>query len=339
MNQTHAHQYMVEKVRATAPLLAFAETAEWRAAARDKLTDLLGLPLDGCAKAFELLETQEFDDHRRIGFSFQSEPGYYIRGEFAVPHAVTGKRPVVIGLQGHTTGRHVTFGESRYPRDRRSLEYGCQDFAVQAVRQGFCAVAIDQRYMGAAGQNDEGTPGCCSTGHALPTLLLGRTPLGERVWDVMRLIDVLLAHFAEWVDEQNILCVGNSGGGTATFYAACLDERISLAVPACGVCSLDDSIVPIHHCSCNYVPGIRRYFDMGDIGCLLAPRKLVLVCGVEDDICPVAGVEKAFATIERGFAAAGASQNCRLVKGSGGHRFFPDDAWPVILELMGLQSV
>ncbi|MBQ3133628.1 MAG: acetylxylan esterase [Clostridia bacterium] len=335
MNQTHAHQFILDKARATAPQLAFSEDAAWRQTAREKLTELLGLPLASCDDAFALLGTQEYTDHRRISFAFQSEPGYTVCGEFVVPHGATGKLPVVIGLQGHTTGRHITLGEQRYEGDDARLSAGCQDFAVQALAHGFCAVAIDQRYMGEAGHNDAGLPGCCTTGHALPTLLLGRTPIGERVWDVMRLIDVLLTHFAEYIDADNILCIGNSGGGTAAFYAACLDDRISLAVPSCGVCTYEDSIIAIHHCSCNYVPDIRRYFNMGDLGCLIAPRDLVVVCGIKDDIFPVAGVEETFHTICQGYRAVGRADRCRLVKGDGGHRFYPDDAWPVILELMG----
>ena len=60
--------------------------------------------------------------------------------------------------------------------------------------------------------------------------------------------------------------MGNSGGGTATYYAACLDERISLAMPSCAVCSWDQSIAVKRHCACNYVPYIANYFDMGDMG-------------------------------------------------------------------------
>ncbi len=46
--------------------------------------------------------------------------------------------------------------------------------------------------------------------------LIGRTTIGERVWDVQRVIDVLEKHFPQ-VDSGNIMCTGGSGGGTATF--------------------------------------------------------------------------------------------------------------------------
>ena len=56
------------------------------------------------------------------------------------------------------------------------------------------------------------------------------------------------------------------------------------------------------HCSCNYIPGIRNYFNMGDLGGLIAPRPLVTVCGVNDSIFPIEGVEESFQLIQKGYA-------------------------------------
>ena len=71
-------------------------------------------------------------------------------------------------------------------------------------------------------------------------LLLGRTMIGERVWDVSRANDALGA-FPE-VDVDRVACMGNSGGGATTFYAACLEPRIRVAMPSCSVCTYRDSI-------------------------------------------------------------------------------------------------
>lgn len=69
---------------------------------------------------------------------------------------------------------------------------------------------------------------------------------------------------------------------------------------------------------------------MGDLGGLIAPRPLVVVCGVEDKIFPINGVEESFALIQKAYAELGAEDRCHLVKGAEGHRFYPDDAWPVM---------
>ena len=172
---------------------------------------------------------------------------------------------------------------------------------MRAVKEGFCAIALEQRYMGVKGQTEEGEPSCYRHKTAMPTLLFGRTAIGERVWDISRLIDVIETHFAKYIDVKQIICMGNSGGGTATFYAACYEKRISMAIPSCAVCTYDDSIIAMKHCGCNYIPSIRRYFNMGDLGCLIAPRPLVVVCGKEDPIFPLHGVEASFEIIKKAY--------------------------------------
>jgi hypothetical protein len=47
------------------------------------------------------------------------------------------------------------------------------------------------------------------------------------------------------------------------------------------------------------------------------------------------GVEKTLDTIRRIYAAAGASDHCRLVVGEGGHCSYAKLAWPVFRELAG----
>ena len=84
---------------------------------------------------------------------------------------------------------------------------------------------------------------------SMTALLLGRTMIGERVWDVSRAIDAL-EEFPE-IDTSRIGCMGNSGGGTITFYATCLDGRISIAMPSCSICTLRDSIASVDHCADN----------------------------------------------------------------------------------------
>lgn len=336
MKHYESHKFIVDKIKSIEPKLAFHKDCDyhaWSKEAREKLEELLGLPFESCDDKFAILDETDMGTYKQISFEFQSEEGYFVPGEFLMPKAAVGKVPVAICLQGHSSGRHISLGKAKFESDADLL--AGRDFAVQAAKEGYAAVAIDQRYMGAAGQGTTGTPGCIVAGQALPTLLIGRTAIGERVWDVMRLIDVLIAHFSEYIDESKIVCMGNSGGGTATFYAACLEDRISLAMPSCAVCTYEASIVEIHHCSCNYVPGIRKYFNMGDLGCLIAPRKLVVVCGIHDEIFPLHGVEESFGIMERGFKALGKEGDCRLVKGDGGHQFYPDDAWPVVKEMLG----
>jgi len=246
-----------------------------------------------------------------------------------IPKGIKEPIKTVICIQGHSKGMHISVGEPKYEGDKDSIAGGDRDFALRAINEGYAAIAIEQRYMGECG-GDENGPSCGR--EATTALLIGRTAIGERVWDVMRLIDVIEKHFT-YLDKDNIMCLGNSGGGTTTFYAACIDIRIKTAVPSCAVCTYKDSIGAMYHCACNYIPHIAEFFDMGDLAGLIAPRKLVVVNGKLDNIFPDGGVKESFEIIQKMYNEANAANSCRLVTGDEGHRFYADKAWTVIKEM------
>lgn len=301
----------------------------WQKQSRQKLWELLGLDemLVCDDDDFEVEGTKECSEFKTVDFTFQSETGYYVPCSVYTPNK-NGNGRAVICVQGHSTGKHNSIGELIYQRDREVVGRD-NDFARRALKEGYTAICIEQRYMGQCGRSEYGYPACSVSGASLPTLLLGRCAIGERVWDIMRLIDVIEKHFPE-INTQNLICLGNSGGGTATFYAACIDERIKCAVPSCAVCTFKGSIGEIHHCACNYIPSIAKFFDMGDMGALIAPRTLIVVNGKQDDIFPDSEVRKCFDLIKEGYKNAGVADRCCLVTGEEGHRFYADAAWKEI---------
>jgi len=243
---------------------------------------------------------------------------------------------VMICLQGHTSGMHISLGRALHPGDAESIAED-RDYALQAVRQGYAALVIEQRAFGErrdarAAEYRHGVDRPCH--HAVLTaLLLGRTLLGERVWDVSRGIDAL-AIFPE-VDSGRIGIVGDSTGGAIAWYSACLDQRIAAAMPAAYVCTFQESLAVHDHCEDHYLPGLLNDFELADLAGLIAPRPLVVVHGRHDPSFPYAGTQRAYAEIERIYAGCGGTGKCRLVTGEGGHRFFADLAWPVFHDLTG----
>ena len=73
---------------------------------------------------------------------------------------------------------------------------------------------------------------------------------------------------------------------------------------------------------------------MGDLAGLIAPRKLIVVCGNQDPIFPLKGVAKSYDIILKLFQVAGAVKNCTLVIGEGSHRFYPENTWPEIIKYL-----
>ena len=288
-------------------------------------------------QAGALIDFVSCDDPRfdEIRFTFESEPGFFVPAHLLLPKSTyqcgTAKLPVVICLQGHSTGMHISLGRIKYDRDAESIASGDRDFAVQAVGRGYAAVAMEQRGFGELdGTVSANTDRCHQV--SMQALMIGRTLLGERAHDVSCLIDAL-SDFEE-IDLDKIGLMGNSGGGTATFYTTCVEPRIKIAMPSCSFCSLHASIFSLHHCTCNYIPDLYRYFEMGDLALLIAPRPLIVVCGKEDPIFPLDGVKSAYEKALAIYEAFGAADNCRLIIGQEGHRFYADPSWPVYADML-----
>ena len=217
-------------------------------------------------------------------------------------------------------------GRAIYEGDENSISGGDRDFARQIVKEGYAALVLEQRAFGER-KTDKMRDRTTCPHPSMVALLIGRTMVGERVWDVSRAIDALES-FPE-IDTDRVGVMGNSGGGTCSFYAACFDERIKIAMPSCAVCTYRDSIAAMFHCACNYIPNAARYFDMGELAALIAPRPLVIVAGREDKIFPLHGVKETYAKVEAIYRSAGAPENCKLIIGEGGHRFYADRSWGV----------
>lgn len=312
------------------PLLAFDPARPLqpqREAIAEKLRRALGDTPEATDPAPECTLTETTDEWSEYRIVFNAEKNVKAVCTFLLPTGVD-QAPLAVCLQGHSTGMHISLGRTVFPNDAID---GDRDIALTAVRRGFAALCLEQRGMGERRTDrsdvripDTGSPRCRYT--AMNALLLGRTLIGERLFDISRAIDVVLSLFS-CVDPERILCMGNSGGGTATYYAACMDERIGVAIPSCSVCTYRDSIAAMYHCPCNYLPGAAKYFDMGDLAALIAPRRLIVVAGAEDGIFPLQGVQKSARTIKAIYEAAGVPERFSLVVGEGGHRFYKELAW------------
>lgn len=304
----------------------------WQKAAREKLSQLLGMD------RFEKIESRvhieyetKIEGATEIRFCFESEEGFFVPCHMLLPDGVENP-PVMICLQGHSTGMHISLGRVKHPRDVDSISMGDRDFCVRAIREGFAAIAMEQRDFGELGGDPEGNTRCPrESGIAT---LMGRTTIGERVWDIQRLIDVLERDFADRVDTNTVCCMGNSGGGTATIYAGALEDRLKLVMPSCAMATYKASIGAMYHCACNYVPHIAEYFDMGDLMAMAYPKYYVQVSGKEDHDFPIASAKAAYEQGSGAYESQGGGDRCTLVIGQAGHRFYADQAWPEVHRLL-----
>ena len=324
---------MMKEIKPALRKQAGEDFAAWQETARAKLMELLGLPLEQGEENFRIEWTKDEDPAcTEIRFLFESEPMADVSCHLLLPKNVPQENlPLVICLQGHSKGMHISLGRPIYEGDEETISGGDRDFARQIVARGQAALAIEQRAFGERGGTPKG-PACVQP--AVQALMLGRTLIGERCWDVSRAIDVIEKHFP-MIDAKKIAIMGNSGGGTATIYAAALDTRIAAAMPSCAFCGYLPSIGAQAHCLCNYIPSIMKYFDMGDLAGLIAPRPLVVVNGQDDGIFPIDSAKEQMEIAYALYQDAGAPAMARHVVGPEGHRFYAALSWPVFDELTG----
>ena len=318
---------------ATQPWMAFdgGDVWEWQARLQPKVRELVGLPDDDRIPLNPVSIWKRDHAHGSIEkIVFASEPGSDVVAFLCLPANATPPYPFFICVQGHTTGMHHSIAVERDDNSIPMEVAGDRDFGLQCMARGIGALCIEQRSFGERRelvQEQVSTHGCHDA--AMHAFMLGRTLIGERVFDVDRGLDFLETR--DDVDWARIGVMGNSGGGTISLFSAALLPRITHAMPSCYFNTFRDSIMSIYHCADNYVPGLLRYAEMADVMGLFAPRPVVIVCGAEDPIFPVDATRRAFSDLQNIYRAAGAPDNCHLIVGQGGHRFYAADAWPVML--------
>ena len=324
------HRHLLDSIT---PSMSYdgGDVSAWQRRLRSQVGTLLGMPGGDRVP----LEVRSLWKRRHpLGtiekIVFTSEPYSDVMAYVCLPDSVEPPYAFFVCVQGHTTGAHISIAVDRDDNVTPIEIEGDRDFGLGCMRRGIAALCIEQRSFGERREQHQekvSTHGCHdATMHAL---MLGRTLLGERVFDVDRGLDYLETR--DDVDWSRVGVMGNSGGGTTSLFSAATLSRITHAMPSCYFCTFRDSLMSIYHCADNYVPGLLQYAEMADVMGLFAPKPVVTVAGAQDDIFPIDATRRAFGDLKAIYEAAGAGDRCHLVVGSGGHRFYAADAWPVML--------
>lgn len=304
----------------------------WQRKLKRKIKELLGdMPTEKVPLNTKSLWKRDHELGTIEKIVFTSEPHADVPAYVCIPKDVKPPYTFVICLQGHSTGMHNSIAVD-FETEKKTLKIeGDRDFAITCMEKGYAALCIEQRSFGMRRENDQENHSqeMCHDA-SMQAILLGKTLVGQRVYDVDRGID----YIAERGDAnmKTITVMGNSGGGTVTTFAAATLPRVKFAMPSCYFCTFEHSIMAMYHCACNYIPQIYKYAEMSDILGLFAPKPVVVVAGKDDPIFPVKAVRQQFKKLKAIYKAAGAENNCQLVVGPGEHRFYADQAWPKLIK-------
>jgi dienelactone hydrolase len=330
-------QYMEELYAQNQPALAFSAKTEeqwkaWRRKLKSQFLELLGgMDEPRCDLAPRVSKRKKMDGYTREHVVFQSRPGLTVTAWVLIPAGAKGPLPTIVCLQGHGPGKDDIVGICDDGTERPECGGYQKDFAIQAVRRGFMVIAPDMFSFGERRDKPEialgkGNSSCRKP--ALAGMLLGRTVPGIRVYDVSRCIDYLETR--PECDSKHIGCMGISGGGTITTFAAAVDERIQVALISGYLSYWKDSIFDILHCEDNYVPDVLKIAEMPDIACLIAPRPVFFENGSEDTIFPIRSARAAFKYIQSAYDVLGVEHRCGMEVFKADHQFWGIKGFPFL---------
>jgi len=206
--------------------------------------------------------------------AFESIPGYYVTGTLYRPLNGKGPFPVIANPHGHFYNEQNPSDRKDSGRYRADMQKRCAAFA----KMGAFAFNYDM-YSWGESVLMTGNPSFHETGFASSI----------QTWNTIRVLDFLLS--LPDADKGRVAVTGASGGGTQTFLAAALDERVTVSVPVVMVSSSFDggcaceSGMPIHgDCKGNKT-------NNAEIAAMIAPKPLLVVSDGSDWTKSVPGTD------------------------------------------------
>ncbi|OGV55006.1 MAG: hypothetical protein A2X45_02950 [Lentisphaerae bacterium GWF2_50_93] len=277
------------------------DARSWQISTRKALAEKIGLGVIPKASPNpRKIESVDKKDYVREKILIQTGPNCLMPVYILIPKNAPRPLPVVIAYHGHGYGVKDIVGLWEDGAERSAPDGYHKDFAVSICRRGFAVAApeiscfgerqTDFSYLNVKiGQQSAST----CTHSAMLAFHLGISVVGLRVHDGMRLVDYLETR--KDMDVSRLGAMGISGGGMNTFFSTCLDTRIKACVVSGYYSSFRDSLLAMHHCACNFVPGMVEFGEMQDLFGLIAPRPMLVEAGTYDPIFPIKAVRKAVA--------------------------------------------
>lgn len=318
------YEYLRSRLPGVVPKLGWRPAQPtWTEDARTELRRLVGVVDEPWPEGEPTLEPiDDAGDHSRQWVSFRSRDGWNGSGWLLTPKAVEEAKPAVICLPGHWVGADALVGLIDEPYQA--------NFALQCVRQGWVALAVEQVSFGRnKSEQDRDERSSCFV-DSLFCLELGETMTGWRVRDAMAAARFLRT--LPFVENGSIATLGISGGGLTGLFTAALDESICAAGVSGYFTPMAHSILRFRHCADNYVPGLAQVLDVPDLAGLVSPRWLAVENGTEDDIFAVEGFREACERAREIYSENGHPDRFTSAEFEGGH-FFEGSAMLAHFEL------
>lgn len=243
---------------------------------------------------------------------FESRPGFLVTANLYLPKSKS-PAPGVVGSCGHSNN------------GKAAEAY--QSFAQGLCRMGYVVLIFDPIGQGERSQYthvpEKARPriGVGEHLHAGNQQFLVGEFLGSwRAWDGVRALDYLLTR--PEVDPKHVGITGNSGGGTMTTWLCGVEQRWTMAAPACFVTTFRRNLENELPADTEQCPprALALGLDHADFLAAMAPKPVVILAK-ERDFFDVRGTEEAFLRLKSLYRLLGAEENISLFTGPTDHGY------------------
>ena len=313
---------------------------EWRRKAREKVLDCMLMPpptpsnLPQLGESFpaddsgaaashswgRLEGAEQRDGYRAMKIAVRLSRYYSVPAYLLIPDG-KGPFPAVNLLHDH--GAHLFIGKEKMIRPlacesdevKKDVEewlagYEGQFFGDYLAQHGYVVFSADAPMWGERGQK-EGPRRDKYDMIAGNMMMYGIDLSAWMTYDDMSGTE-FLAQLPE-VDSTRIGCAGWSMGAYRAWMLAALSDRIKAGAAICWMVTTDEQMSFKYSRTenggfANCIPGLRRWMDYPHIASMACPKAMLFINGSQDKLFPVAGVEKAFATMHNTWKSQGADE-------------------------------
>ena len=241
---------------------------------------------------------EKYDGYTLVRGTAETLPGLVVPFYVYLPDLPKADAAMVFCC-GHGNGAE----EYTVPDDKLETEFYHKRFPIRAAKAGYTVVMSEFMAFGPVLKREFQTTYEYGTNcYADMTFLqeCGLTLLGVRVHQTLMSIA-----YAKTLAKQ-IFLGGISGGGQVTTMTSALSRGLAGTCVMGYANSFKESVLAMHHCICNFVPGILAIGEEPEILALSAPTPMLLTSGDLDDIFPVDAATACYEAVKARYARFGA---------------------------------
>jgi len=244
---------------------------------------------------------------------FESRPNFLVSANLYIPKGKKHPLPGVVASCGHSSNGKAADAYQAFCQGLAMMGYVVLIFDPigQGERVQYGHVEKSKRPSIGVGEHMHG---------GNQQLLVGEFFGSWRAWDGIRALDYLLTR--PEVDSTKVGVTGNSGGGTMTTWLCGVEQRWSMAAPACFVTTFRrnfENELPADSEQCP--PKVLALnLDHADFLAVLAPKPIVILAK-EKDFFDVRGSEEAYEKLKKLYTLLGAPENIKLHTGPTEHGY------------------